>query len=59
MFTLEEINDKICENQRETTKWKDLKKALQEVCSHDWSYNGHGHNDDFYRCNKCEDEKAE
>ena len=27
--------------------------ALQEICEHDWKYDGHGHNSDYYTCLKC------
>lgn len=28
-------------------------RALQEVCEHDWHYDGHGHNYDVYVCGIC------
>lgn len=27
--------------------------ALREECPHDWSYDGHGHNEDYYICINC------
>jgi len=37
--------------------YKDLDvaiKALQKVCKHkNRTYDGHGHNDDFYTCDDC------
>lgn len=30
------------------------REALQKVCNHDWSYEGHGHNDELYECKICQ-----
>lgn len=32
---------------------KDAIKVLQKICNHEWIYDGHGHNDDYYTCNIC------
>lgn len=34
-------------------KLREALAALQEVCEHDWGYEGHSHNDDLYTCNNC------
>jgi hypothetical protein len=28
-------------------------EALRDECQHDWSYGGHGHNEDYYICVNC------
>lgn len=44
---------KISALRAETTEYLDALKALQKICQHDWSYEGHGHNDALYVCSKC------
>lgn len=34
-------------------------QTLQGLCNHDWSYDGHGHNNSYYVCSKCGLEKEE
>ena len=31
--------------------------ALQQVCEHNWHYEGHSHNDDLYTCSICKKEE--
>ena len=31
----------------------DAIKALQCTCTHDWKYEGHGHNESYYTCSIC------
>tara|TARA_R110000868_G_C10319813_1_gene713024 strand:- start:39 stop:224 length:186 start_codon:yes stop_codon:yes gene_type:complete len=33
--------------------------SMQALCTHDWKYEGHGHNDDAYTCLICRKEKWE
>jgi len=28
-------------------------KKIMDNCKHELSYEGHGHNDDYYKCHKC------
>lgn len=35
------------------TKLDDAIRALQDVCEHDWKYDGHNSHEDYYVCNKC------
>lgn len=28
-------------------------KTLQDICPHQWEYQGHSHNDDYFVCSIC------
>jgi hypothetical protein len=47
------LEDKINTFRKELKKHEDALKALQLLCAHDWEYDGHGHNDDYYKCKVC------
>ncbi len=38
--------------------WKQI-EVYKATCAHDWWYKGHGHNDDMYKCNICNEIKWE
>lgn len=38
---------------RDATNLTTRIEALKAGCKHDWSYLGHGHNDDLYECRVC------
>lgn len=50
---IKSIKDKIYKLSNDINRYKEALEALQGICEHDWKYDGHGHNDDFYICNKC------
>jgi mRNA-degrading endonuclease YafQ of YafQ-DinJ toxin-antitoxin module len=50
---IKEIQEKLCNAQKQVEKYKNAFEALQDICEHDWRYDGHGHNSDFYSCRKC------
>jgi hypothetical protein len=38
---------------RREKQWQ-MERAMQiATCKHEFSYAGHGHNDDAYKCSKC------
>ena len=48
-----ELLEKQKSAQKTANNYKKAIEALQEVCEHDWSHQGHGHNDDLYLCSIC------
>lgn len=32
-------------------------KTLQDICPHQWEYQGHSHNDSYYVCTICKKDK--
>lgn len=46
-------NQKMRAALEEYNKYKAAVQALQDICDHDWMYKGHGHNSEFYTCEKC------
>ena len=55
--TLKELKQKLKAAEIVTKKYKEAILALQEVCEHEFSYQGHGHNDSLYICTICNKEE--
>jgi hypothetical protein len=55
--TIKELLKKQRAAEKVVTNYKEAVEALQEVCEHDWQYEGHGHNDSLYICNICNKEE--
>lgn len=52
-MNIEQVLEKIRELNDELTKYTTVLTALRSICEHEWTYSGHGHNDDLYICRKC------
>lgn len=50
---IKQIRDKLWAARKDVEKYQKAMEALQDICEHDWCYDGHGHNSDFYTCKKC------
>ena len=51
--TLKELKNKLHSAKEVVAKYTAAIEALQEVCEHDYHYQGHGHNDSLYVCSIC------
>lgn len=47
------VKEKMRKALAEYKKYEAAFRALQDICEHDWKYDGHGHKSDFYTCVKC------
>lgn len=56
---IQDITNKIAKYEEKLTKYNKALVVLQEVCTHSWIYDGHGHNDSYYHCSECGKEKSE
>lgn len=54
--TIKDLLNKQKAAQKLVNNYKEAIAGLQEVCEHDWRYEGHGHNDSLYICNICKKE---
>lgn len=53
------VRDKYRKAIQDADKFKKALEALQDICEHDWLYDGLGYNLDFYTCSKCGASKEE
>jgi excinuclease UvrABC nuclease subunit len=51
--TIKTLQQKLTKAQRAADEYRDAIAALQKVCEHDYTYEGHSHNDDLYVCRNC------
>ena len=51
--TIKKLLDKQKVAEKTVNNLREAILGLQEVCEHDWHYEGHGHNDSLYVCNIC------
>lgn len=53
------ILDNITKHKNQMILYENALKAVRAICKHEWEYDGHGHNRDYYTCSKCLDTKSE
>lgn len=56
---IKDINKKLTEANILVKKYSKALKTLQDVCEHNWEYQGHSHNDAAYQCSICGEMKFE
>lgn len=47
---IKELQDKIAEAEKTIKVCTSGIGALRHICTHEWSYTGHNHNDNIYEC---------
>lgn len=56
---IEELTVKLFEAEKTVKRYSDAIKGLRAVCEHRPVYQGSGHKDSYYRCEKCGKEWSE
>lgn len=54
---IKDLLDKQKAAEKLVKKYSEAIAGLQEVCDHNWHYEGHGHNDSLYICSVCKKEE--
>jgi hypothetical protein len=56
---IKDIQDKIDKYTALLKLYTNALESVQKICEHEWNYDGHGHNSNFYICSKCGETKDE